>query len=204
MNSGSNFLGIVGSYRKYGVIDTVVSEILESAAEAGAASEKIYLLDKNIRFCTNCRECVQPLGKTRVPCQVHKDDDMNDILARVAQADTLVLGAPVNLGSANALTQRFAERCVGAYYYPWGKPFPVLRDPIKTRKAILVSSSAAPAFMNSSAFAAGAITTLRTIADLLGAEVVETIKVGRVSARNFKVPEGSLAKARRAAGKLAA
>jgi FMN-dependent NADH-azoreductase len=204
MSTAKTFLGIVGSYRKAGVIDTVVSDILEAAAAKGATTDKIYLSDRHIEFCTNCRECVQPPGEERVPCVVHTDDDVNDIIGQAFEADTLVIGAPVNLGSANALTQKFAERCIGSYHYPWGSKFPVLRRKDKPRKAILVSSSAAPAFMNNASFGAGAVSTLRTIADLLGAEVVDVIKVGMVSERDFEVPERSLKKAREVARKLAA
>lgn len=204
MATEKQFLGIVGSYRKGGVIDTVVSEILEAAAANGAATEKIYLSDKNINFCTNCRECVQAPGLERVPCVVHKEDDINDIFEHINRATTVVIGAPVNLGSANALTQRFAERCIGSYYYPWGAKYPVLRDKTKKRSAILVSSSAAPGFMNSAAFGTGAMMTLRTIANLIGADIIDEVKVGMVTTSDFAVPERSLRKARKAAESLAA
>ena len=48
---------IVGTYRKGGIIDTAVDEILDSASQSGAEVKKIYLLDKHIEFCTNCRTC---------------------------------------------------------------------------------------------------------------------------------------------------
>ena len=204
MKNEKQFLGIVGSYRKGGVIDTVVSEILDAAANNGAIVDKIYLADKQVNFCTNCRECVQPPGLERVPCVVHTDDDVNEIFSAIEKADTVVIGAPVNLGSANALTQRFAERCIGSYYYPWGRKYPVLRDKTKKRTAILVSSSAAPAFMNSTAFGSGAMSTLRTIAELIGSEVIDEIKVGMVSKKDFVVPDRHLRKARKAAHKRAA
>ena len=204
MTVSKRFLGIVGSYRKGGVIDTVVTEILDAAAENGADVNKIYLSDKAVNFCTNCRECVQAPGLDRVPCVVHKDDDINDIFEQIYKADTVVIGAPVNLGSANALTQRFAERCIGSYYYPWGAKYPVLRDKTKKRSAILVSSSAAPGFMNSAAFGSGAMMTLRTIAELIGADVSEEIKVGLVTTADFSVPDRSLKKARKAGELLAA
>lgn len=203
MNDQRRFLGIVGSYRKGGVIDTVVSEILEEATEGGASTGKIYLSDRRVEFCTNCRECVQPEGSERVPCVVHTDDDVNDIFQSIENADVLVLGAPVNLGAANALTQRFAERCIGNYYYPWGRPYPVLRTKRKPRQAILVSSSAAPRFMNSAVFGTGTTRTLETMAELMGAEVSATIKVGGVSEKDFRVPAKRLAEAREAARALA-
>lgn len=46
--------------------------------------------------------------------------------------------------------------------------------------------------------------TLRTFADLIGAEVVDTIKVGSVIEEDFVVPDRSLRKARASGGRLAA
>jgi len=51
-------IGIVGSYRKQGVIDTAVSEVLSALQNLGVEIKKIYLLDYNIEFCTNCRTCL--------------------------------------------------------------------------------------------------------------------------------------------------
>jgi hypothetical protein len=41
---------VVGSYRKGGTIDSIVSEILSAAGEAGAETHKIYLADKRIEL----------------------------------------------------------------------------------------------------------------------------------------------------------
>lgn len=204
MTHEKRFLGIVGSYRKGGVTDTVVSEVLDAAAKNGAITSKIYLTDCKINFCTNCRECTQPPGRDRVPCVVNTDDDMNDIIEQIEAADTVVIGAPVNIGSANAVTQKFVERCVGYYYFPWGNKYPVLRDRRLRRKAILVTGSAAPAIMNNGLFGSSALMTLKEIAKLIGADVVQTIKVGQVISRDFRVPERSLKKARCAGQLLAA
>ena len=55
-------VGIVGSYRKGGIIDNAVSSVLDGAQECGAETKKIYLLDKHIEFCANCRTCTQEEG----------------------------------------------------------------------------------------------------------------------------------------------
>ena len=52
-------VGIVGSYRKGRVIDTAVTEILNGAESRGAETVKIYLTEKQIEFCNNCRSCMQ-------------------------------------------------------------------------------------------------------------------------------------------------
>ena len=62
MDSTRKVIGIVGSYRKNGIIDSVVSEILSVSASQGCETQKIYLLDKKIEFCTNCRTCLQVPG----------------------------------------------------------------------------------------------------------------------------------------------
>ena len=59
---------IVGSYRKDGVINRVVDEILSSAREQGAQTNKIFLIDKHIEFCTNCRSCTQEKDLVRGEC----------------------------------------------------------------------------------------------------------------------------------------
>ena len=42
---GKRILGIVGSYRRNGTIDSLVTTVLSAAEEHGAETEKIYLID---------------------------------------------------------------------------------------------------------------------------------------------------------------
>ncbi len=56
---GNKVVGIVGSYRKGRVIDSAVTEILKGAESSGAKTVKIYLTEKQIEFCNNCRSCMQ-------------------------------------------------------------------------------------------------------------------------------------------------
>src|SRR5512142_2522471 len=46
---------IVGSYRRGGVVESAVDEILAAAKREGADADKIHLLDRRVEFCTNCR-----------------------------------------------------------------------------------------------------------------------------------------------------
>ena len=203
MTGTRKILGIVGSYRKGGVIDSVVSAVLEAAEEKGAETQKIYLQDRDIGFCTNCRECAQAPGKHYVPCVVH-DDEMTGVVGQILSSDTIVVGAPVNMGSVNAMTQRFIERCIGFAYYPWDNLQPALRDTNKRRNAILISSSAAPSFMNNRIFGMSAISSLHVFANSVGARVTGTIKVGLVNKREFALPERTAQKARQTGHRIAA
>ena len=191
-------IGIVGSYRKHGVIDSVVTEILAEAEEQGVKTNKIYLQDRQIEFCTNCRVCMQEEGEKRGTCIL--DDEMVSILEEIESANSLVIGAPVNFGNINALTQRFLERCVCYGYWPWDTPAPKMRNPQVSKKAVLVSSSAAPAFM--AKLLTGALRSLKQLARMLGAKPIGTIWVGLVNQQETKLSDRIKQQAKRLAHKL--
>lgn len=193
-------LGIVGSYRKGGTIDQAVSTVLAAATERGAATEKIYLLDSRIEFCANCRNCTQQSGPD--PGRCFLEDDMAGLIERIEGADALVLGAPVNFGNVNALTQRFLERLVGYSYWPWGQPAPKIRKKDQPPKpAVLVTSSAMPAIMGR--LLTGSLRGLKLGADAVGAKPFATLFVGLAAMRERQeLPERIIRKARRAGQKL--
>lgn len=199
MGDAVKVVAIVGSYRKGGVIDQVVDELLASAAAAGAEVEKIYLLDTHIEFCTNCRLCTQQPGAARGICPVA--DQMARVLDLVEGCQGLVLASPTNIGSVTALMKRFVERLVCYAYWPWGVPSPKPRSRGSRRRAVLVASSAAPAFM--ARLATPVMRTLKRSAELLGAKSVGTIFVGLAAMRERQtVGKGALEKARLLGRKL--
>jgi len=196
---GKKILGIVGSYRKDGVIDTLVSAALDSAREQGAETEKIYLIDRHIEFCANCRSCTQQAGEAPGRCVI--DDDMADILSRYAQADGLIFGAPVNFFNVNAVTRTFMERLVCFSYWPWGQPSPKPRKAFRGKYAVLITSSAMPSIMGR--VFTGAMRALKMIAKVLGAKPVASIFVGLIAQNQQpELSEKTIAKARAAGRKL--
>ncbi len=193
-------IGIVGSYRKGGVIDILVTEVLSAARKQGAETEKIYLVDKHIEFCANCRTCTQIAGTEPGNC-IH-DDDMQALLAQCKKADGLVIGAPVNFFNINAITRRFMERLACFAYWPWGQGGPVMRNKIMSKKAVLVTSSAMPAIMGH--FFTGALRALTFMARTMGAKPVSSIFAGMIAqAEKPAIPDRMLRKARAAGRKLA-
>ena len=194
-------IGIVGSYRKDRVIDTAVSEILKGAEAHGAEISKIYLIDKHIEFCTNCRKCTQEKDVgIRAKC-VH-NDDMEDILSQVDSADAMVLGSPVNFFNVTAVTKRFIERLLPYVYWPWGAKMPKFRIKNTNKKAVIVTSSAAPAFFGR-IFMRAPLTTLKAAAKCMGAKVVQSLYFGPVAqSPDATLNEKSLRKAYKAGEKL--
>jgi NAD(P)H-dependent FMN reductase len=171
---GRKVVAIVGSYRKGGVIDTAVQAVLEGAREKGAETQTIYLTDRHLEFCENCRRCTQAPGLQRGQC-VQKDD-LQSILDELDAADAIVLGSPVNYWNLTAIFRRFMERLLGCVYWPWGMSAPQPRNTLPTRKAVLVASSAMPAFCIP--LFTGAARALRVTAKMLGAKPVGKLWIG--------------------------
>jgi hypothetical protein len=181
-------------------VDRLVSEVLAGAEGAGAATEKVYLLDRRIEFCTNCRTCTQEPGDPPGRC-VH-DDDMRGILDLIEGADALVLAAPVNFYNVNALFRRFMERLVCFAYWPWDtRGAPGLRRKKAAKRAVLVTSAAMPGLLIP--YATGAVRALKGAAKVLGARPSATVCVGFMGEKPQPVlPEKALARARAAGRNL--
>ena len=182
----NTIIGIVGSYRKGRVIDTAVSEILKGAESGGAKTVKIYLTEKQIEFCNNCRSCMQQPGDKRGDCVY--DDDMEEILQQIDEADGYVLGSPVNFGTVTAVMKRFMERLAVYGYWPWGKiSAPKFRNEKLNKKAVIVTSFTPPAWIGR-LLLSGAPRELKAMAKVLGARVVKILYFGMVGER----PEAGL------------
>ncbi|MHC4644690.1 MAG: flavodoxin family protein [Planctomycetota bacterium] len=194
-------VGIVGSYRKGHIIDSAVSAVLKGAQEAGAQTTRIYLVDKHIEFCTNCRTCTQQPNLTRGQC-IH-NDDMEEILKEIETADGVVLGSPINFFTVTAIMKRFIERLVAFAYWPWGAGAPKLRTKKPHKKAVIVTSSACPAFIGR-ILMPNALGVMKAGAKAVGARVVRKLYFGLIAAeKDQKLNEKALSKAYEAGRQLA-
>ena len=83
-------VGISGTPVKGGNCDIAVQSALESAALLpGVETEFITLAEKEIAACKHCQYCIE----NRVPCRFQ--DDSKWIIEKMAEADGIILGAPV-------------------------------------------------------------------------------------------------------------
>ncbi len=199
MSDPRKVVAVVGSYRKGGIIDSAVDVMLAAAEESGAQVSKIYLADRNIEFCLNCRRCTQAEGEERGRC-VH-DDDMAALLDEIEAADGLILGSPVNFFTVTALTKRFVERLVCYVYWPWGARAPRMRSKRRDKKALLVISCAMPGFL--ARLFTGTLRVLKSAAAALGARPVGTLIIGQVAQREKeRLPRRAQSRARRLGSRL--
>ena len=124
------------------------------------------------------------------------DDDMAAILNEIDSADALVLGSPVNFYNVTAVFRTFLERLVGCVYWPWGQWGPKPRSEKLPRKAVLISSSAAPGIFLP--FATGVPKALRVAANCLGARPVAKLWIGLAAqSATPKMSESVLRRAQR-------
>jgi putative NADPH-quinone reductase len=196
----SRVLIINGSYREGGFTDQAVAAASGALHEAGADTRAVDLRDYPIEFCTNCRECALEPGSAPGRCVL--DDGMQKLIDEIEASDALVLAAPTNFGSVTAIFKRFMERLMPYAYWPPERPWPVYRKAGEPRsKALLISSSAAPAWLGRWVF--GSVRQLEMTAKLLGAKPVGRLFTGHAANPGDRtLPAGSVDDARRLARRL--
>lgn len=96
--------GIVGSPKKNGNVDLLVTQILKGAQSQGAEVQKVYLNDLCIRPCQSC-------GTNPYPRYCLYEDDMTLIYRELESCDVIVLGSPVYFDTVSAQTKLVIDRC---------------------------------------------------------------------------------------------
>jgi len=146
----TSLLAIAGSYREDGIIDQAVAVAVEAARRTGAEVEVVQLRHYPIEFCRNCRQCMQVEGDAPGTC-VHTDA-MGALVEKIERADAYILASPTNFYTVTALFKRFMERLAVYAYWPWGAHGPKFRKGKPSKRALVISSAAAPAFIGRFAF----------------------------------------------------
>ncbi len=96
-------LGIVGSPRKGGNTEILVSEVLTAAHEEGAETDIFLIHDKTINGCDACGSCFQT-GACRIK------DDMQELYRKMEAADAILFGSPVYFHSYTAQVKSIIDR----------------------------------------------------------------------------------------------
>jgi len=176
-------VAIMGSYRKGKTIDTLVDRAIEGVTSAcpDAEIEKIVLIDRHIEYCRNCGACrrddpEKPIARCAI------DDDMQEILPLMREADAYIFGVPIFEGTVNALTKTFLERICWTLARAGRWPIkgcPEPRDARKKQAIALMSSGLIIPLLRR--FCDDATTLIKnTIGDSLNAKLVGTLYAGGV------------------------
>jgi multimeric flavodoxin WrbA len=103
-----------GSPRKEWNTATLLEKALAGAASQGAETELIHLYDLNFKGCVSCFSCKTRGGKSYGKCAVK--DDLTPIFEKIEEADAIILGSPIYLGTATGQMRSFMERLIFPYY----------------------------------------------------------------------------------------
>lgn len=202
MTQATRVLSINGSYRDDGITDQAIEAAAHALRESGAEVETITLRDYPIEFCLNCRVCCQQPGEAPGHC-VH-NDGMHDLVEKIERADAYIIAAPTNFSSVTAIFKRFMERLTVYAYWPWGAAGPKYRKAkLPTKKAILISSCAAPGLMGRLLYQTQK--QLKMTAKIIGARPVGTLFTGLIAGEpEAALPDRMRRRALALANKLAA
>ena len=97
---------INGSPRREGNTATALAEVAKQLEKEGIDSEIVWIGNKPIRGCAACGQCAaKGLG-----CCVFDDDVCNEISAKFAGANALVVGSPVYYGQPNGALLSVIQR----------------------------------------------------------------------------------------------
>ena len=97
-------LGFVGSPREGGNTKILVEEVLKGAQAQGAETEIFNLNQMDIAPSQACMHCKENQGECAT------DDDMQEVYAKLREADAFVLGSPVYMWQMSAQAKLFTDR----------------------------------------------------------------------------------------------
>jgi multimeric flavodoxin WrbA len=96
------------SPRKGGNSDLLCDQFMLGAKEAGNQTEKIFLSDKKIGYCTGCGSCVASHNCVQ-------KDDMAEVLEKMIAADVIVMATPVYFYTMNGQMKTMIDRTCPRY-----------------------------------------------------------------------------------------
>ena len=120
-------LGIVGSPRKNGNTDILVSEVLRGAKDTGSKVEMVFLNDLEIK---PCQAICSDYCKRTSNCKIK--DDMTELYNKLFESEVIILGTPVYWYGPSAQFKAFLDR-----WYAFSHPKYILK--MRGKKLILIT-----------------------------------------------------------------
>lgn len=119
-----------GSPRKKWNTATLLEKALEGASSKGVETELIHLYDLNYKGCISCFSCKMKNGKSYGRCAVK--DDLTPVFEKVLDAQALIFGSPIYLGTSTGRMRSFMERLVFPFLPYTDPPESIFPGKIKT------------------------------------------------------------------------
>ena len=100
-------MAFTGSARKDGNTAVLVRTVFAELEAEGIETELVQLHDKRFRGCTACLKCAETQDGT---CSGQPDDGMNACIAKMVDADGIIIASPTYYANCTATTQALLER----------------------------------------------------------------------------------------------
>ena len=100
-------LAINGSSRKESNTQILIDVVLDELKTEGIETESVALAGQVIRGCTACRMCQQNKDNQ---CVIKKDI-VNELVAKMVEADGIIIGSPVYFSDVTSETKAIIDRC---------------------------------------------------------------------------------------------
>jgi multimeric flavodoxin WrbA len=182
-------LGIAGSPRRHGNSEQLLDACLAGAAEAGAVTEKLAVVEYDLHPCRGCNAC-----SLTGECVIV--DRMRDVYPLLDRADAIVIGSPVFFATVPAVLKALYDRCQPYWARRW-----VLKQPPPPKRpgGLMLARAGGDPFGFSAA-----VTTTKSVFAVLGVTYdVEVCVAGVDSPSDMGRHTDGLAKAREAGSILA-
>ena len=99
-------IAINGSARKDGNTTHLIKMVFSELEKEGIETELIELAGKNLKNCMACYKCFQNKDKK---CII-KNDDLNDVIAKMDEADAIILGSPTYFANVSPEIKALIDR----------------------------------------------------------------------------------------------
>jgi len=95
-----------GSARKNGNTKQAIEMVFAELEKEGIETELIQLADKKIQHCISCYRCVKEKDN-----KCHgQDDDVNELIAKILDADGVILGSPTYFANISSRMKAMVDR----------------------------------------------------------------------------------------------
>ncbi len=99
-------LAINGSPKKEGNTSILINTVFEELQKEGIETEMLQLGGKPVRGCIACRKCFE----TKDNCCIQKNDMINEIIAKMVEADGILLGSPTYFSNVTTELKALIDR----------------------------------------------------------------------------------------------